>query len=154
MRSIPQLLSQSWTRMLLLVFSLQFITPVFAANTVVTNQLGQGVVYYRYHYDNLYNSLQEIYLIDVNLNDPAPSLKIPYLTGGSKRTISQHVTTVPGAVACVNGQFGDASGSIQFLKVSNNIVNPTKPAVHDQQAVTDDGTRHTNSIGIAIRPSG
>ena len=128
-------------------------STLYGANTIVTNQLGQGVVYLHYHFDNLYNALEEVYVLDVNLNDPAPSLRLPFRTNGATRTVSQHAATVAGAVACVNGQFGDSGGSIQFLKVHGTIINPTKPAVHDRQALLDSGTGLTNSISIAIRPT-
>jgi hypothetical protein len=38
--------------------------------SVVTNQLGRGVIYKLYHYDNLDGAKQEIYIADINLNDP------------------------------------------------------------------------------------
>lgn len=138
---------------LLLLFLLLGTINGFSANTVTTNQLGQGVIYKKYHYDNLYNSLQEIYIADINLNDPAPYVQIPYLAGGTKRTVSAHAGTVPGALACVNAQFFDTSGSVQFLKVNGVTINPTKPGVHEHQAITDNGSRQTNSVGIALRPA-
>ncbi len=126
--------------------------PVFGADTVVTNQLGQGVVYRHYHYDNLDGGKQEIYVTDVNLNDPTVSIKFPYLT--AKRTVTAHAGTVANATVAVNGQFFDATGSVQFLKVSNSVIYQSHAAVHDEQAVTDDGLGHTNSIGIALRSGG
>jgi hypothetical protein len=120
-----------------------------AADTVITNQIGMGVIYRHYHYDALYSSKQEIYITDLNLNDPAPYVKFPSLTGGSTRTVSAHAATVTGAIACVNGQFfNSTTGSIQFLKVNGAVLNVTQTAVHDQQGVTDDGARHTNSVGV------
>ena len=62
--------------------------PVRGANTITTNQLGQGVLYKHYHFDSLYNALEEVYVVDANLNDPAVSLKMPYLTGGATRTVA------------------------------------------------------------------
>ena len=58
-------------------------STLYGANTIVTNQLGQGVVYLHYHFDNLYNALEEVYVLDVNLNDPAPSLRLPFRTNGA-----------------------------------------------------------------------
>jgi fibronectin type 3 domain-containing protein len=124
-------------------------------DTATTNQIGQGVLYKHYHYDALYSSKQEIYIVDVNLNDPAASLSFPYLTGGATRTVSHHAATVSGAVACVNAQFfNSTTGSIQFLRVNGTVANVTQPAVHDEQAVIDDGLRRTNSVSISFRPAG
>jgi hypothetical protein len=122
------------------------------ADPVTTNQIGQGVVYRHYYYDSLYSAKEEIYVVDVNLNHPAPSLKLPYLTGGATRTVSAHAATVSGAVACVNGQFfTTAIGPIAFLKVNGAVITNTQPQVHDEQGLTDDGTLRTSRIGIALR---
>ena len=123
-----------------------------AADTITTNQVGQGVVYKHYHYDNLAGGKQEVYVTDVNLNDPAVSIRFPYLT--AKRTVSAHAATVPSAAVAINGQFFDSSGSVQFLKVSGSVVYPSRANVHDEQAITDDGLGHTNSVRISLRPGG
>jgi exopolysaccharide biosynthesis protein len=128
------------------------VSPMFGADTVVTNQLAQSVVYKHYHYDSLDGGKQEIYITDVNLNDPAVAIKFPYLT--AKRTVTAHAGTVTNATVAVNGQFFDSSGSVQFLKVSNSVIYQSRAAVHDEQAVTDDSLGHTNSIGIALRSGG
>jgi fibronectin type 3 domain-containing protein len=127
---------------------------VFGADTVTTNQIGQGVVYRHYHYDSLYSAKEEIYVVDVNLNDPAPSMELPYRTGGATRTVSAHAATVTGALACVNAQFFTSIGPIAFLKVNGVVITNTQPAVHDEQGVTDDGWGRTNSIGVTLRPAG
>ena len=125
---------------------------VLGADTVITNQLGQGVVFRHYHYDSLDGGKQEIYITEINLNDPTVSVRFPHLTAG--RTVSAHAGTVTNATVAVNGQFFDSSGSVQFLKVSNSIIYQSRAAVHDEQAVTDDGLGHTNSIAIALRSGG
>ena len=125
---------------------------VFGADTVTTNQIGQGVIYRHYHYDSLYSAKEEIYVVDVDLNDPAPSMAFPYRTGGATRTVSAHAATVPGAIACVNGQFFTSIGPIAFLKVNGVVITNTQPGVHDEQGLTDDGGGRTNSMGITLRP--
>jgi hypothetical protein len=155
----PLFMETFWSRSVLPLasFLLFLFTAVrtLALDTVTTNQVGQGVVYRHYHYDSLYNSSQEIYVADVNLNDPAPVLQMPFLTNGATRTVSAHAATVSNAVACVNGQFfNTTTGAVAFLKVKGTIFLPTQPGVHDEQGLTDDGKRLTNSIGIAVRPSG
>ena len=127
---------------------------VFGVDTITTNQIGQGVIYRHYHYDSLYSAKEEIYVVDVNLDAPAPSLELPYRTGGATRTVSAHAATVTGAIACVNGQFFTSIGPIAFLKVNGVVVTNTQPAVHDEQGITDDGWGRTNSIGITLRPGG
>ena len=123
---------------------------LFAADSVTTNQLGQGVVYKHYHYDNLAGGKQEVYLADVNLNDPAVSIQFPFLT--ARRTVSAHAATVSSAAVAINGQFFDAAGSVDFLRVSGSDIYFSRANVHDEQAVVDDGLGHTNSISIALRP--
>lgn len=113
----------------------------YAADTVTKTPLGQGVYLTHWHYDNLYSSKQEIFAIEVALNTPGISLGFPYLTGGQTQTVSAFAAATPGARGVVNGQFFDASGSIQFLKVNGPIINLTRTTdVHDQQAVSVDGS--------------
>jgi fibronectin type 3 domain-containing protein len=137
---------------LFLVFWCAACKEVFGADTIITNQIGQGVVYRHYHYDSLYNAKEEIYVVDVNLSDPATSMKFPYLTGGATRTVSAHAATVTGAIACVNGQFYTRIGPIAFLKVNGVVITNTQPGVHDEQGLSNDGGGRTNSMGITLRP--
>ncbi len=121
------------------------------ADSASTNQIGQGVVYMRFTYKNLYTSTQQVYVVDVNLNDSSPSVRTPFRTGGATRTVSQHAATVPGAVACVNGDFFSGTGGTQFLKVNGVIVNGTQSGAQDQQALINDGLG-PNSASIVSRP--
>jgi len=137
---------------LVLLLAILSASPVLRADSITTNQLGQGVVYQHFVYTNLYSSKQVVYLVDVNLNDPAVSLKLPYLTGGATRTVQAHAATVASAVAAINGQFFLTNGSGCYLKVSGSVVNLTATANYDQQAITDNGLKLSSSIFIALRP--
>ena len=123
----------------------------FAADTIVTNQIGQGLVYRHYHYDNLDGGKQEVYIMDANLNDPAVSIKMPFLTAGRTVTAStRRPCREPPPPSTAS--FLTRNGSICFLRVNGSIIYTSDPGTHDEQAVIDDGLGHTNSIGIAIRP--
>lgn len=123
-------------------------------DSAATNQIGQGVLYYRYQYNSLYSAKQNTYVVDVNLNDPATGIRFPYLTGGALRTVTAHTGTVSNAIAAVNGQFFTTNGSICHLRVNGTTINPSASGVQDQQALVDTGTGKANSIGLVSRPSG
>ena len=144
---------RTWPLALVLASLCGYVRPAGAADTAATNQIGQGVIYRHYHYDSLYGARENIFITEVNLNDPATAMKFPYRSGGATRTVSAHAATVPGAVACVNGQFFDNTGPIAFLKVNGVVLAETQPSARDQQGVTDDGLGQTSSFGIALRPT-
>lgn len=135
---------------LLCFFTVLFVsTPL--ADTFSTTKVGQGVYYKKNHYNSLHGAQQDVYVLDVNLNTPETSFAIRYVTGSATRTTSTFASTTARAVGAVNGQFFDASGSVQFLKVAGAIINGTKPNVHDQQALVMHGN---GLIDILQRPSG
>lgn len=124
--------------------------PAQCADTVTIKPLGQGVYLRHFHYDALYDSPQELFVVDADLNARGVVLKFPHLTGGARATVSAFAANTAGVVAAVNGQFFDAKGSIQFLKVDGKVVNETQsPGVHDQQAMAVD---EQGAISILKRP--
>lgn len=127
-------------------------TAPFAEPVEVT-QLGQGVTYKRYSHTNLFNSPQQVFVTDINLNDPSVGIKFPN-SNGTLRTVPTHASNVASAVAAVNGQFYDTStfNSIQFLKVNGTLINPTIEGAHDSQAIIDDGLGTPESIRMMQRP--
>lgn len=127
------------------------VEPV--APPVTTTQLGQGVVYKKFTHAGLFSSSQNIFVTDINLNDPSIALAFPH-GDGTLRTVPQLVAGVPGAVAAVNAQFFSftTNRSIQHFKVGGTLVNPTIDA-QDPQAIIDDGLGTPNSISIARRPA-
>ncbi|WAC21547.1 phosphodiester glycosidase family protein [Luteolibacter sp. SL250] len=124
------------------------VTPIAAP--VTTTQLGQGVVYKKFTHSNLFSSKQNVFVTEINLNDPSPRLAFPH-ANGSLRTVPQFAGTVSGAVAAINGQFFNGSGSIQYFKAGGTLINPTDNA-QDQQAVTDDGLGTPNSVRMVQKP--
>lgn len=127
------------------------LRPAPIAAPVTVTELGQGVVYRKYTHTNLFSSKQNVYVTDINLDDPAVAVKFPY-SGATKRTVPTHASNVPGAVAAVNGQFFNTAGSIQHLKVGGTLVNPTN-AAHDQEAITDDGLGTRYSVRLVPKPA-
>lgn len=126
------------------------LRPAPLAAPVTVTELGQGVVYRKYTFTNLFASNQNIHVTEVNLEDPSVGIRFPY-SGATRRTVPTHAANVPGAVAAVNGQFYNTAGSIQHLKVDGTLVNPTN-AAHEQQALTDDGFGTRHSIKLVPRP--
>jgi len=120
------------------------------ADWVAVKPLGQGVYLKQFHYDNLYDSPQNFWVIDADLNVPGVALKFPYLAGGARATVSDFAMKTPGALAVINAQFFDAKGSIQFLKVDGKVINETQSTgVHDQQAIAVD---NRGAINVLLKP--
>ena len=133
---------------LLLLFGL--CSPGRSADTVTVTPLGHGVYLKQFHYDNLYDSQQSIFVIDANLNVPGVALRFPHLTGGKTAPVRTLAEGTPGAIAAVNAQFFDKHGSAQFLKIGGTLINPTRSAnVHDQQAIAVDAQ---GGVTILLRP--
>jgi len=124
--------------------------PASAVDTITTNQLGQGVVYKHYHYDNLYSSLQEVFVTDVNLSDPAVSMRIRY-QNPARLTTSGYASSTPGAAAAINGTFLMRRDRLTFLKSTNHHQCHTTGSARST-GHHDDGFKTANSINIVVRP--
>jgi hypothetical protein len=109
-------------------------------------QVGAGVTWKHYHFDSLFNSQQDIWYADVDLSAPGISVKIPYLTGGATKTVSQYAASVPGCALAINGNFGDSMGTVQYLKVDGTLVQTTKPAIADEAGIIIDATGNGVSL--------
>lgn len=132
---------------LLWLFSVALCLPGRCVDRMTVKPLGNGVYLKHFHYDNLYDSPQEIFVVDADLNVSGVALQFPHLTAGARATVSDFALKTPGAVAVINGQFFDAKGSIQFLKVDGKVINETQSAgVHDQQAIAVDNRSATHIL--------
>lgn len=118
---------------------------------VAVNAVAKGVTYRRYDHQDVYASNQVVHVVEVNLDDPAVGLAFPQ-SGATRRTVQAHAATVPGAVAAVNAQFFNTSGSIQYFRVGGTLINPTVSA-QDQQAIADDGLALPDSIRVIPKPA-
>jgi hypothetical protein len=84
------------------------------------------------------------------VNDPAVTIRFPYETGGTRRIVSSFAGITPEAAAVTNGNFFDSTGSVQFLRVDDTLINPTKDAtIADEGAIVIDGSENLN---LMVRP--
>ena len=86
-----------------------------------------GVIWKHAHFDNLYNSLQDIWYADVDLNNPKLKLTIPFVSQTTRMTVSQFAAKTPNAVVVINGNFFtfDGNSSKQYLKVDGKVWSET-----------------------------
>ncbi|MBN1476923.1 phosphodiester glycosidase family protein [Candidatus Sumerlaeota bacterium] len=113
-------------------------------------EVAQGVTWRYYHFDSLFNSEQDIFVTDVDLDTPGVTVRFPYETGGASRVVSSYASLTPGAVALTNGNFGDSSGSVQFLKVDGVVINPTRDAtIADEGGIVIDASEN---VTCRVRP--
>jgi exopolysaccharide biosynthesis protein len=126
-------------------------TPASGDTTTII-KVGQGVTYKKFHYNSLFGAAQDVYILDVNLNDPEVVLRFPYRTGsGTARTTTFSAET-PRSVGAVNGTFFDSAGPSSFFKSNGTIVGHTKPQVHDQQAIVETLNGPMGRAGISVIP--
>ena len=87
------------------------------------NTFGKGLVAYHYHYDNLFSSVQDISIIEI---DPRRYIFRVADHKGLKRT--SEVASEAGAVAAMNGTFYNMKkgGSVCYLQIDGVIADTTK----------------------------
>lgn len=139
------------TILLLLLFTGAIQTAY--SDSTTTTQVGQGVVLKRFVFDNLFNSKQRVFLIDVDLNDPRVAIQFRVLNGGMRATVSTFATGIPDAAAAINAQFFNAGGVINFLRVDGITIAQNDPSSPQDQAVVNDDTGTTSSVSIMLRPA-
>lgn len=93
-------------------------------------KVGPGLMYSYRYYESLFDTVQSISFLEIDLNNDSIALQIgykeagliPYVSGRAKTsTFAQNVN----ALAGINGTFFDLSGgggSVCFLKVNNEII--------------------------------
>lgn len=118
-------------RPLLIFVLLCLATSVGQAQMVEEGLVGQGVVYRHYVYANLFNSRQEFFTVEVDLNDPNVNVHFPYALGNTATPpdpyvgVSTFAARVPNAVAAVNAQFftiSPQSGGVEYLRVGGQMI--------------------------------
>ncbi|MBN1475828.1 phosphodiester glycosidase family protein [Candidatus Sumerlaeota bacterium] len=82
-------------------------------------ELGAGVVWRQYLFDDLFDSMQSVSWIDVDLSHPDVSIEIPYLVTGRQLTSAMIPGQFPPSVAGINGTYFDTSvgGHRTYLRI-------------------------------------
>lgn len=91
-----------------------------------SRQIGTGVEWKHYQFENLYGNRQSVSLIIADLSVAGVNVRIPYLASSRQRISSMIPAQFPTAVGGVNGSFFDTSsgggGSTTFLRINNAII--------------------------------
>ena len=106
------------------------VAPAMAEdfNTVdwFEREIGQGVVWRYYRFDNLFGSKQSITYIKADLGNPAVSVEFPYLASSRQATSSMIPAQFPNAVAGCNGTYFDTStgggGHRSYLRINGTEI--------------------------------
>ena len=113
---------------ILLIFSFTsaFGVQAFDDADWFERELGDGVVWRFYLFDDLFGSKQSVSYIEADLTNPNVSVEIPYLETGYTRTSSMVPGQFPGAVAGMNGTYFDTSsgGHRTYLRVDDTEIPP------------------------------
>jgi len=89
--------------------------------------LGKGVVWRHYLFDNLFGSKQSVSYIDVDLTDPDVSVEFPYLATSRQQTSSMIPAQFPDSVTGINGTYFDTSGTgghVTYLRINGTEIPP------------------------------
>lgn len=89
-------------------------------------ELGTGVVWRQYLFDDLFNAMQSVSYVDADLSNPNVSVEIPYLEASRQRTSTMVPGQFPGSVAGINGGYFDTSvgGHRTYLRIDNAVIPP------------------------------
>ncbi len=116
-------------------------------------ELGAGVVWRYYLFDDLFNSMQSVSYIEVDLTNTDVDVEIPYLASSRDHTSSMIPDQFPEAVGGINGTYFDTSagggGHETYLRVDNTEI-PKQPSSKGEWswngAMVMDGTGHVDVI--------
>jgi exopolysaccharide biosynthesis protein len=89
-------------------------------------EITEGAVWKYYHFDSLFDSRQNITVIDVDLNNENIKIKIPHIDFSFKET--SRLGKEEGAFAAVNGSFFNTTtgGSVVYFYEKGELVEQTK----------------------------
>src|SRR5688572_17388554 len=106
----------SFMRLLFLLLLASACTPPAQAQQTLADadwferQLGSGVVWRHYLFDDLYGEKQSVSYIDADLNNPNVVISFPYLAASRQRISTMVPAQVTTAVAAINGTYFATSG--------------------------------------------
>lgn len=97
-------------------------------------EVGQGVVWRYYWFENLFGARQSVSYVEVDLDNPNVEVALPFLSA-SRQRISQMVPAqVPNAKAAINGSFFDTSagggGATTYHRADGVVYNSAAGASH------------------------
>lgn len=113
-------------------------------------QAAEGVTIKTYHFADLFGGPQDVYVAEIDMDQPGISLHMPYRQNEPRETVSAFAGEVTDAAVAINGNFFDSAGSVQYLKVDNELVCETKPDVADETGI---GIDADGEVNIFVRPS-
>ena len=122
---------RTYPRLLAALLLLVLAAGAGRAQLVEEELIAQGVIYRHYRYASLFNSRQEFFTLEVDLNNPAVGVHFPYARGSAATPpdpyvpVSTFAARVPGAVAAVNAQFFSITpqtGAVEFLRVGGQQI--------------------------------
>jgi len=89
-------------------------------------ELGSGVVWRHYLFDDLFGSMQSVSYIDIDLSNPSVVVDFSYLATGRELTSSMVPSQFPSSVAGINGTYFDTSvgGHRTYLRINGTEVPP------------------------------
>lgn len=109
-------------------------------------EIGEGVVWRNYEFDNLFGVRQSVSYIKADLNNPLVSVELPYLQGSLQRTSQLVPSQVPDALGAVNGTYftwDSGGGHNTYLRIDDTEIpyNPrTKGVWGHHGALAQDGS--------------
>lgn len=88
--------------------------------------LGVGVVWRHYLFDNLFGSKQSVSYIEVDLTNPGVSVEFPYLAASRQKTSSMIPSQFPDSVAGINGTYFNTTtgGHRTYLRINGTEIPP------------------------------
>ncbi|MCC5875995.1 MAG: phosphodiester glycosidase family protein [Candidatus Sumerlaeia bacterium] len=85
-------------------------------------EIGEGVVWRNYEFDNLFGVRQSVSYIKADLNNPLVSIELPFLQGSTQRTSTLVPNQVPDALGAVNGTYFATGGHNTYLRIDDTEI--------------------------------
>jgi Phosphodiester glycosidase len=104
---------------------------VFAQQTMADadwsqRELGSGVIWRHYLFDNLFGSKQSVSYIEADLNNANVAVNFPYLASSRQKTSAMVPAQFPTAKGAINGTYFDTTpgegGHLTYLRVNNTVI--------------------------------
>jgi len=111
-----------------------------------------GVTWRYYHFDNLFNSQQDIHVAAVDMDVAGNTVKIAYRENGTRIPLTSFVADHANTACVINGNFINLATGIvlQHTRTDGVVRYPSVPDAHDEGAVVIDAAGDADTV---LRPT-
>jgi hypothetical protein len=106
--------------------------------------VAEGVTARSYRFDDLFSARQVIHITEIDMMNPNVGFAFNFRQNEAFLNVSQYADEITSSVAGINGNFFSSAGSVQYLKVDNNLIITTGGA-DDRGGVSIDASNNLHA---------